>query len=96
MIQSKWWNFFLFILNQLKCYSPTSDFYSKYGFFHSYKDQNPILGNNSINIEVYYKPSILSEPGGTEFIKDMGLTENYVFSGNKKFTIKDLKIHKII
>ena len=89
--------FFLFSLNQLKCYRPTSDFYSKYGCFHSDKNQGPIFGNSCSNIGIYNKPSILYEQGGIEFsIKDMGITEKYVFSGKSNFTVKELEVYKII
>ena len=90
-------NFFLFSLNKLKCYRPTSEYYSREGCFHSGKDQGPIFGNSNSNIGIYYKSSILANEGGTEFnIKDMGITENYVFTGKKKFTVKELEVYKII
>ena len=89
-------NFFLFSLNQLKCYRPTSDYYSKYGCFHSDEDQGPIFGNSNSNVGIYGKSSILCNEGGTEFkIKDMGITEDYVFSGKSQFTAKELEVYKI-
>ena len=89
-------NFFLFSLNQLKCYRPTSDCCNKNGCFHSDEDQGPIFGNSNSNVGIYGKSSILCNEGGTEFkIKDMGITEDYVFSGKSKFTAKELEVYKI-
>ena len=90
-------NFFLFSLNQLRCYRPVNDFYKKYGCFHSDYNQGPIFGNSSSNFGAYYGKSILCENGGTEIdIKDMGINESLVFSGKSKFTIKELEVYKII
>ena len=84
------------LINMIKCYRPTSDYYSKNGCFYSEKNQGPIFGNSCSNVGIYYKSSILCNEGGTEFkIKDMGITEDYVFSGKNIFTAKELEVYKI-
>ena len=90
-------NFFLFSLNQLRCYRPVNDFYKKNGCFHSSYDQGPIFGNSNSNFGAYGALSILCENGGMEFeIKDMGINEKFIFSGKSKFTIKELEVYKIV
>ena len=100
--QNNWFNkndenFFLFSLNQLRCYRPVNDFYKNKGCFHSCYNQGPIFGNSSSNFGAYGDLSILCENGGMEFeIKDMGINEKFIFSGKSKFTIKELEVYKIV
>lgn len=89
--------FFLFNLNQLRCYRPIINCYKKNGCFNSCYNQGPIFGNSSSNVGAYGIQSILCEKGGMEFgIKDMGIDEKLVFSWKSTFTIKELEIYKIL